>query len=88
MGQGSREKWFLKPDFSKAEFVEEGDAVVVFCEVYTWEMGKAVDQVSMVLLKDKEAYIVLGGGEKRPDVDGLVPRWINKEPLEATKKRE
>ena len=87
-GQGSRKKWFLKPDLSKAQFVEDGAAVVVFCEVYAWEKEKAVDKVSMVLVKDKEAWIVLGGGEKRPDVDGLVSRWIKKEPLEAPKKPE
>ena len=84
-GQGSRKKWFLKVDVAKAEFAEEG-AVVVFCQVYAWEKGKAIDKVSMVPVKDKEATIVLGGGEKRPDVDGLVSRWTKKEPLEAPKK--
>jgi len=87
-GQGSRKRWFLKPDLAKAELVGEGAAVVVFCEVYAWEKEKAVDKVSMVLVKDKEAWIILGGGEKRPDVDGLVSRWIKKEPLEAPKKPE
>jgi hypothetical protein len=87
-GQGSRKKWFLKPDLAKAEFVGDGAAAVVFCEVYAWEKGKAVDKVSMVLVKDKDAWIVLGGGEKRPDVDGLVSRWTKKEPLEAPGKPE
>jgi hypothetical protein len=87
-GQGSRKKWFLKPDLAKARIVEGGAVVVVFCEVFAWEKEKAVDKVDMILVKDKESYLVLGGGEKRDDVDGLVSRWLKKEPLEAPKKPE
>ena len=87
-GQGSRKKWFLKPDLAEAEFVADGAAAVVFCEVYAWEKGKAVDKVSMLLVKDKDAWIVLGGGEKRLDVAGLLSRWAKKEPLEEPKKPE
>jgi len=75
-GQGSRKKWFLKPDFAKATFVEDGAVAVVVCEAFAWEKGTAVDKVSMAIVKDKDAYIVLGGGEKRADVDGLISRWI------------
>jgi hypothetical protein len=85
-GQGSRKKWFLKPDFAKAKFVEDGAVVIVFCEIFAWEKGKAVDKVDMILVKDKESYVVLGGGERSDDVDSLVSRWIKKEPLEAPKK--
>jgi hypothetical protein len=87
-GQGSRKKWFLKPDLTRTTVAAEGGVVTVFCEVWAWEKGKAVDKVEMVLVKDKDAYIVLGGGEKRADVDGLVSRWIKKEPLEAPKKAD
>jgi len=85
-GQGTRKKWFLKPDLAKAKALEEGAVVVVSCDVWAWEKEKAVDHVDLVLVKDKESYLVLGGGEKREDVDGLVSRWIKKEPLEAPKK--
>jgi hypothetical protein len=87
-GQGSRKKWFLKPDLSKAKFMEEGAVVIIPCDVWAWEKEKAVDKVDMILVKDKESYLVLGGGEKRDDVDGLVSRWLKKEPLEAPKKPE
>ncbi len=87
-GQGSRKKWFLKPHLAKAKIVEDGAVIVVPCEVWAWEKEKAVDKVDMVLVKDKETYVVLGGGEKSDDVDGLVSRWIKKEPLEAPKKPE
>jgi hypothetical protein len=85
-GQGARKKWFLKPSLPQARGPEDGAVVVVACEIWAWEKGKAVDKVEMVLVKDKEAYIVLGGGEKRADVDGLVSRWLKKEPLEGPKK--
>jgi len=84
-GQGARKKWFLKPDLAKAQAVEDGVAVVA-CDVWAWEKGKAVDKVDMVLIKDKDVWRVLGGGEKREDVDGLMSRWLKKEPLEAPKK--
>ena len=87
-GQGSRKKWFLKPNLAKAKIVEDGAVIVVSCDVWAWEKEKAVDKVDMVLVKDKETYLVLGGGEKSDDVDGLVSRWSKKEPLEAPKKPE
>lgn len=85
-GQGSRKKWFLKPDLARAAFVEDGAVAVVSCEVWAWEKSKAVDKVALVLIKDKESYLVLGGGERKADVDGLVSRWIKKEPLEVPEK--
>ncbi len=84
--QGTRKKWFLKPDLENARVAAEGAVVIVVCQVWAWEKGKAVDKVELVLVKDKDGIVVLGGGEKRADVDGLVSRWIKKEPLEAPKK--
>lgn len=84
--QGARKKWFLKPDLARARFLEDGAVAVVSCDIWAWEKEKAVDRVDLVLIQDKESYRVLGGGEKRADVDGLVSRWIKKEPLEAPKK--
>lgn len=87
-GQGARKKWFLKPDLAKAAFPQDGAVAVVSCQIWAWEKGKAVDKVDLVLVKDKESWLVLGGGEKRADVDGLVSRWIKKEPLEAPKPKD
>jgi len=87
-GQGSRKKWFLKPEIAQAKTVENGTLIVVPCEVWAWEKGKSVDKVDLVLVREKEAYLVLGGGEKRDDVDGLVSRWLKKEPLEAPEKQD
>lgn len=84
--QGTRKKWFLKPDLANARVAAEGAVVIVACQVWAWEKGKAVDKVELVLIQEKDGYLVLGGGEKRDDVDGLVSRWIKKEPLEAPKK--
>ena len=84
--QGTRKKWFPKPDLENARVAAEGAVVIVACQIWAWEKGKAVDKVELVLVKDKDGIVVLGGGEKRADVDGLVSRWIKKEPLEAPKK--
>ena len=84
--QGTRKKWFPKPDLTTARVAAEGAVVIVACQIWAWEKGKAVDKVELILVKDKDTYFVLGGGEKRADVDGLVSRWIKKEPLQAPKK--
>lgn len=86
LAQGTRKKWFLKPDFANARVAAEGAVVIVACQIWAWEKGRAVDKVELILVKEKDGYLVLGGGEKRDDVDGLVSRWIKKEPLEAPKK--
>lgn len=83
--QGSRKKWFLKPDLEKARALAEGAAVIVPCEVWAWEKGKAVDRVDFLLVRDKEGYLALGGGEKRDQVEALASRWLKKEPLEPPK---
>jgi hypothetical protein len=80
--QGSRKKWFLKPDLAKAKVLADGAAVIVPCEVWAWEKAKAVDKVDLLLVRDKDAYVVLGGGEKRDQVEALATRWLKKEPLE------
>ncbi|HZE96765.1 MAG TPA: hypothetical protein VE981_07050 [Planctomycetota bacterium] len=85
-GQGSRKKWVLKPDLAGARILENGAVVIVACDIWAWEKEKAFDKVEMVVVKDKDAYVVLGGGEKREEVDALASRWIKKEPLEAPKK--
>jgi hypothetical protein len=84
--QGARKKWFLKPDLAGARAAGEDAVAIVACEVFGWEKGRAVDKVEIILVKEKDGFIVLGGGEKRDDVEGLVSRWLKKEPLEAPKK--
>ncbi|HEX7898740.1 MAG TPA: hypothetical protein VF950_13335 [Planctomycetota bacterium] len=79
-GQGSRKKWYLKPDLAKAVAVAE-TASIVPCDVWAWEKAKAVDQVHILAVKDKDAWIVLGGGEKIEQVRALADRWLKKEPL-------
>jgi hypothetical protein len=87
-GQGSRKKWFLKPDLTQAKILQEGAAVIVPCLVWGWEKEKAVDKVNILLIKEKDGYLVLGGGEKREQVDALASRWLKKEPLDPPKEKE
>jgi hypothetical protein len=78
--QGSRKKWYLKPDLAKAVAVAE-TASIVPCDVWAWEKAKAVDQVHLLVVKPDAAWIVLGGGEKAEQVRALAARWLKKEPL-------
>src|SRR5581483_1069456 len=87
-GQGSRKKWFLKPDLAQAQILGEGAAVIIPCQVYAWEKEKTVDKVDLLLIKEKDAYRVLGGGEKRAQVDALAQRFLKKEPLDPPKEKD
>lgn len=88
LAQGTRKKWFLKPDLTRMLSLGEGAAVLVPCEVWNWEREKAVDKVDILLVKEKDAWKILGGGEKRAQVEALANRWLQKEPLEAPKEKE
>jgi hypothetical protein len=79
--QGSRKKWFMKPDLAQAKTLADGLAVIVPCDIWAWEKGRAVDKVDILVVKTNDAYIVLGGGEKRDQVEALASRWLKKEPL-------
>lgn len=79
--QGARKKWFLKPDLARTRVLGEGAARIVPCEVWAWERAKAVDKVDLLLVRDKDAWIVLGGGEKAKEVEALAARWLEKKPL-------
>ena len=86
--QGSRKKWFPKPDLEKAKVLEDGAAVIVPCEIWAWEKGRAVDKVDFLIVREKEGYRALGGGEKRDQVDALASRFLKKEPLEPPKEKD
>lgn len=87
-GQGSSKKWFMKADLSKATLLQDGAAVIVPCDIWAWEKEKAVDKVDLLLVKEKDGYLVLGGGEKRDQVDALASRFLKKEPLDPPKEKD
>ena len=80
--QGSRKKWFLKPDPGRVTLLENGAAMIVPCEIWAWEKGRAVDKVDLLLVRENDGYLALGGGEKREEVEALASRWLKREPLE------
>jgi hypothetical protein len=75
--QGSQKKWFLKPELGQAIVVAGGSALIVPCQVWAWEKQRAVDKVDLLLLREKDAYRVHGGGEKRAEVEALADRTRN-----------
>ena len=83
--QGSRKKWFLKPDLGTAAILENGAALIVPCEIWAWEKGRAVDKVHLLLVRENDGYLALGGGEKREQVEALAARFLKKAPLEPQK---
>jgi hypothetical protein len=86
--QGGRKKWFPKPDLDKAKILEDGAAVIVPCEIWAWEKGRAVDKVDFLIVREKDGYRALGGGEKRDQVDALASRFLKKAPLEPPKEKD
>ncbi len=86
--QGARKKWFLKPDLARLLSLGEGAVAIVPCEVWSWEREKAVDKVDILFIREKDGWTILGGGEKRVQVEALANRWLKKEPLEAPKEKE
>jgi len=72
--QGMSKKWFLKPDFTQAEILAEGAALIVPCQVWAWEKERAVDKVDLLLVRHQDGLRVLGGGEKRAEVKALATR--------------
>lgn len=79
--QGARKKWFPKPDLAGATVLRKGDAVIVTCDIWRWTDDRVVDRVDALLVKVNGKYLVLGGGEKRAQVEALAARWLNKQPL-------
>jgi hypothetical protein len=79
--QGSRKQWYPKPDFAKATVRPDGALAIVPCKITSWKTNESVDAVDVVLVQVKGAYVVLGGGEKRSEVDALAQRWLDKKPL-------
>lgn len=59
----------------------EGAVAIAPCKVWSWKTNAAVDAVDVVLVQVKAAYVVLGAGEKRAEVDAVAQRWLDNKPL-------
>ena len=81
--QGSRKKWYLKPDLSKARTVE--GVTVVPCDVWSWEQNRSVDHVDVAVVRVGSSFLALGSREDPQQVDALARRFANGEPLEPKK---
>ena len=79
--QGSRKRWYPKPDLSQATVRPDGAVAIVRCKIWSWKNNAAVDAVDVVLVQANGTYVVLGAGEKRSEVDALAQRWVDKKPL-------
>ncbi len=72
--QGTRKKWFLQPELAQITSLSDGAALIVPCQVWAWEKAKAVDQVDLLLVREADGYRVVGGGERRGEVEALAAR--------------
>ena len=80
--QATRKRWVLKPDVQRTQVIDGGTALIVPCQVWAWEKEKAVDKVDLLLVQVHRDYLVLGGGEKRGQVEALASRFLKQEPLD------
>lgn len=77
--QGSRKKWYPKPDLGSVESV--GKVEIVFAELYNWEQDRKVDEVYFVIAKEGDGLKIVGGGEDEKQVRGLAERFNRGESL-------
>ena len=77
--QATRKRWILRPDPQGTHVLEEGAALIVPCQVWAWERGKVVDKVDLLLVRSQQGYLILGGGEKRDQVEALASRYLKRE---------
>ena len=73
--QGSRKKWFPKPDFGKKETI--GKVEIIKTKLYAWEKDRDVDEIYFAIADGK----VLGGGENPEKVKSLAERFNKGESL-------
>ncbi len=85
--QGSKKGWYLKPDMESIRSVpgSMGAPWLIKCDIWSVKKGKAVDQIWALLIYRK-AWLMLGGGEKRAQVEALGQRYAARKPLAPKKK--
>lgn len=71
--QGSRKKWFPKPDLGNTQKL--GRVEIVPTELYNWERERKVDEVYFAVAADSGGLKILGGGEDREEVRALAERF-------------
>ena len=84
--QGSRERWWLKPDMPKLTNLDRaGQSWLVPCLVWSERKNRAVDKVVAVVVFHKDRWVLLGAGESREQVEALAKRWDAGGTLDAPK---
>lgn len=73
--QGSRKKFFPKPDFKDKETV--GEVEIIRTKLFAWEKDRDVDEIYFAIADSK----VLGGGEEKENVKKLAERFNKGESL-------
>ncbi len=67
--QGSRKKWFPKPNLDEKEVI--GKVEIVPTKLYSWEKDKNVDEIYFAIAAGK----ILGGGENLEKVRALADKY-------------
>lgn len=75
--QGHKKGWYLEPVLNDiARFSDY--LYLVPCKVVTRSTGESVDFVYAAVAYSDSAWMILGAGEKREEVEALVERYVNK----------
>jgi hypothetical protein len=82
-GQATGEGWFLKADVARLHQDGRDGAYLVPCLIWSWEKGRAVDEVWVLPIWDEatKRWLVLGAGEELDEVVALARRYLSKQPL-------
>lgn len=84
--QGSRKRWYLRPEMKQISFVGPHKLPIVPCLIWSWKKNRPVDKVYAAVVWHQKRWVILGAGERRRQVELLALRFQKKEPLLPRKK--
>lgn len=78
--QGVRKKWILRPDLDRVVRVGP-NTLMVSVEIFAWEKARRIQGAGLVVVREGDRWVVLGGGKKRVQVAALAQRHARGEDL-------
>ncbi len=81
--KGSRDGWYIKPDFKEllthglADVIKSDDVVIIPCHIWSVEKHKPIDDIYTAIVHSGNEWLVLGLSENAKGLEGVVDRFKN-----------
>lgn len=81
--QGSRDGWYIKPDFKAilkdglTEVIKSHDVVIIPSHIWSMKKHEAIRDVHIALVRDGQQWLVLGVSESVADLERMVNHLKN-----------